>query len=732
MKNAALQYAAKGKPVFPCVPGTKRPLTRHGFKEATTDKGTIDSLWSKSPNANLAVPTGSVSGLVVLDVDIRKGIDGKKSLEELVAAHEPLPTTVVVKTPQGGLHYHFIHPGGRVPCSTGKLGPGLDVRGDGGYVLLPPSKINEGAYTYDSADISPAPLPSWLHELMAAGAGQPRIANVDLNKSARPSGQPGIPPSVRKQIDSGCTAGTRNATAFGIATQLRDEGHDPQLITDLVFQFAARCSPPLPEKEALATVESALKRPARAPAQNPNIRRVEIVERTFFLTPTLDWLPMPEVLPEPAASLVRSGAEAIGADPAAVTLPLLAAAAGAIGTTRRIQLKSGWCEPGVLWTVLIMPSGARKSPCLELAVSALQGKQDQEFQQYKAAMSSYKAALKAAKQEGAALPVEPVATRYVVKDATLPALAGILDQNPRGVLLARDELSAWVGGFDRFQDGEEASDWLEMHRAGPITVDRKSGDPRTIHVAHAAVSITGTIQPGTFVRQVGVKYFENGLVARFLPAMPPKVRRQWTDKTVAPEVSAAMKEVFNRLLNLDLDDRGLGIDLMTTPEAAALYVEFYNAHAAEADTILNDRVLAAYSKLEGAAARLALVIHCLRSAASGNPDPVQAPVDAASMEAGIKLAKWFAHETRRVYGVMAETADQKDARAVMELAKAKGTPLAIRDLMREGPCFDTADRAVTVVNLLIESGYVHWVEEPGKKGKTRTRFALTSSELPQS
>jgi hypothetical protein len=167
--QAALQLASKRKHIFPCRPGAKEPLTRRGFKDATTDPDSIRRWWNDNPDANLAIATGADSGLVVLDVDmdIDKGKDGEATLAALEREHGRLPGTLTVRTPRGGRHFYFKHPGGdlRVQCSTDKLGSGLDVRADGGYVIAPPSRTENGEYRWESKE-AVAELPTWLLNLI--------------------------------------------------------------------------------------------------------------------------------------------------------------------------------------------------------------------------------------------------------------------------------------------------------------------------------------------------------------------------------------------------------------------------------------------------------------------------------------------------------------------------------------------------------------------------------------
>ena len=178
MLDAVLAHAAKSRPVFPCGPD-KSPLTAHGFKDATTDASIITAWWRDHPDALIGMPTGTASGVFVLDVDMKNGHDGEAALQELVARHGPLPDTVEAFTPSGGRHIYFRLPReAQIRSSAGKLGDGLDIRGEGGYVILPPSGQNGHAYAWelssDPDEVRAAPAPEWLLELVAAPPAGPR------------------------------------------------------------------------------------------------------------------------------------------------------------------------------------------------------------------------------------------------------------------------------------------------------------------------------------------------------------------------------------------------------------------------------------------------------------------------------------------------------------------------------------------------------------------------------
>src|SRR5262249_46069712 len=134
------------------------------------------------------------------------------------------------------------------------------------------------------------------------------------------------------------------------------------------------------------------------------------------------------------------------------------------------------------------------------------------------------------------------------------ALAPILLANPRGLLLARDELAGWIGSFDRYSGkgkaGEDAANWLSTFSAGSIIVDRKTGIPRTIHVPQPAVCSWGGIQPAVLQRALGLEHRESGLAGRLLLAYPPRKARRWTEADIDPGAEAELVRLFDRLYEL--------------------------------------------------------------------------------------------------------------------------------------------------------------------------------------
>lgn len=165
LESAALAVAGRGKPVFP-VGINKRPLTKHGYRDATTDPDTIRAMMTMPGVAGIGMPTGPVSGLIVIDRDKKNGVDGIAACQDLEAELGPLPATRQQRTGSGGDQLFYRYPDGAdIPCSAGRIGPGIDIRSAGGYVVLPPSRNESGPYEWIDRR-APVPLPQpWIDRL---------------------------------------------------------------------------------------------------------------------------------------------------------------------------------------------------------------------------------------------------------------------------------------------------------------------------------------------------------------------------------------------------------------------------------------------------------------------------------------------------------------------------------------------------------------------------------------
>ena len=300
--TAALAYAARGWRVFPlhtprrgggcscgrdeCASPAKHPRTAQGFKDASASAAVLREWWRQWPTANIGIATGARSGFVVLDVDPRHG--GNESLATLQERYGALPATLHANTGGGGVHYLFRYPTTDAPDILRNVTDldglrGLDVKADGGYIVAAPSLHVSGAYyewadtssspdTTTDSELSIAPLPDWLLELLSRPRGGADTPAAHVAHDYRPNdgGATGYARVARYYLDKAlerASEGTRNDTGFWLALQLRDAG----LAEGEAMAYLAEYAASVPgtgysEREARASLRQAYRTAPRAAA----------------------------------------------------------------------------------------------------------------------------------------------------------------------------------------------------------------------------------------------------------------------------------------------------------------------------------------------------------------------------------------------------------------------------------------------------------------------------------
>ncbi len=219
LASAAFRLSLRGLAVFPLAEGSKIPIAgSHGHLEASREVE-----WLDTPNANIGVATGARSGIWVLDVDPQHG--GGEPLNALVEQYGDLPSTVSVQTPNGGTHFWWRWPesGPEIRNSAGRVGPGIDVRGEGGYIVAPPSILSDGRrYRWIRGTTEIVPAPDWLVELTIPPPpprSEAAPANVDSDRYIAAA----INDELRQlgQAREGARNDQLNKAAFAIARFVR-------------------------------------------------------------------------------------------------------------------------------------------------------------------------------------------------------------------------------------------------------------------------------------------------------------------------------------------------------------------------------------------------------------------------------------------------------------------------------------------------------------------------------
>jgi hypothetical protein len=219
------------------------------------------------------------------------------------------------------------------------------------------------------------------------------------------------------------------------------------------------------------------------------------------------------------------------------------------------------------------------------------------------------------------------------------------------------------------------------------------------------------------------------LLARLLLTMPPRRQKFWTEADLDPNSEAAIAEIFRALYNLKPSSNAIGEPepaiVPLTPGGRCAWAEFYNEHNAEAVDLCGD-LAAAWSKLEGYAARFALVHHLIRQATG---DAASHGVDTESVAAGVRLSRWFAHEARRVYAMLAEGEDARERRQLAKLIQRKGGSVTVRDWQR-ARSHRTSEDAEAELGSLVAAGFGKWESSATgpKGGRPSKKLVLDNPE----
>lgn len=243
MYHAAIDYIKRGLAVFPLEEKGKRPKTRNGFKDATTDAAQVKAWWQQWPNANIGIATGKRSGgifVIDLDIDEDKGTDGYHTLEDWQRENGKFPETWTAITGRGGYHLYF-HSNSEIKNRAGII-DGVDVRGDGGYVVAPPSVHSNGnryEWEYDPEEF----------DLAEANNNVKYFLDTGINSSGERFSMPDI-----------VNAGERNDMIFRFACMMQAKGaSDEAVFAATMAENNTKCNPPMNEKEVRVIVNSVLK-----------------------------------------------------------------------------------------------------------------------------------------------------------------------------------------------------------------------------------------------------------------------------------------------------------------------------------------------------------------------------------------------------------------------------------------------------------------------------------------
>jgi hypothetical protein len=451
-----------------------------------------------------------------------------------------------------------------------------------------------------------------------------------------------------------------------------------------------------------------------------------------------EWKPFPtHRLPEPVREYVWQAAIAQPCDEALVAVPALVGLGGSIGNYTQFKLKPrrGQCEPPLLWVAIVGDSGLGKTPTLRDAMRPILNRENESLSEYALAYKQFErdvaehAALKPKQRKETSPPkAPPMPERLLVRDHTIEALAMLLADNPRGLILEADELNRHLAAQGKYtQSKDEPDAWNQIFNAGELTVDRKTSMPKTLHVPVAGVSIVGGIQPRILARAMGEEKWESGYAARFLFVSPPALPRVWTDADIEEEVEMRYSAVFRNLWDRPFRNTFTGDAeksiVSPSTEALEAWKSFQNRNA---HLVMNSEgnIQALFSKTQTYAVRLSLIIHMTRWASGEEVDP--STVDGQSVETGIELAEWFRNEALRVYSILRESPKATKERKVLDWIRSTGTVTARELHKAKKTLFNSSAEAEEFLEKGVDDGRLRKRPRPTSKsgGRPTNEFFL--------
>ena len=748
--SAALQYAKRGQHVLPlhgivngvCTCGStecsspgKHPRTLHGLKEATSHHPTIVKWFNQWPNSNVGIATGQGSGFIALDIDPRNG--GDDTLDALIAEHGSLPNTVEALTGGGGRHILFAYDK-RITTSNGKVGPGIDIKSDGGYIVAPPSThASERQYEWELSshpdDVALAIAPAFLM----------RASPDTTTKSVIES--PGIDP---EEVLEGVAEGARDDTLFRYACRLRSEDRPKTEAVALILAAAGRCDPPFPAKAALQKVNQAYKYPpghnsadsadSAEPEWKPPVPFHDFDSPPFPTNALSPWM----------ASFVKAEAVATQTPPDLAGMLALAAVACAAARRYEVKVRGEWSEPLNIFVVVVLPSGSRKSavfrdvtcpiakeeqlamgPMKEIIAAAEEDKKllEDQLKRTRKEVAEGKADKSAAQELATqiasfAIPRFP---RLLADDTTAERLEVLLAENGgrMGVFSPEGDIFDIMAGRYSQARTVNLGVFLKGHAGDDIRTDRIARG--SVVVYHPAITMGLAVQPDVVEGLAANRSFRGrGLTPRFLYSSPDSnigrrdVRPAAVPLLVRSEYEANLSQLISMQPETDGEEEERPRSLSLSGAALEDLLRFAESVELELGPAGNLASIAEWgSKLVGAVVRIAGLLHL-----------ADAPTELERLEVGvdvinraIAIGEYLIPHAKAAFALMGSDPAVNDAQYVIRHITAKGlTEFTRRDLFNETRSrFKKVANMDPALDLLTDHGYIREREAVPRKGPGR-------------
>ncbi|TWB66615.1 DUF3987 domain-containing protein [Bradyrhizobium sacchari] len=546
-QRTALGLAELGFDVFPLLPNQKTPALRDNWKDvASRDPARIKRHWSGENRArNIGIRTGMPfqnGFLVVIDIDTKDGKPGMQSIAELEEQLGKLPATTTFRTASGGEHRYFVAPW-PLGNSNSKLGPGIDVKGVGGYVVGCGSTVDGRAY-----DLANQEGIAELPEGWAAACGRPRERSA-LDRAVPLVDLDG-PFNIERAI-AYLAGGAPSHGTYIVACHVRGLGISQEKCLELIVEHwpgadgktydhietrVRNAYTYAQDPAGIACAEVEFEALDVAPRQPPAGNWDEPADLWKQGKPPADMLE--GIVPPFLNAFGRDRARSLGVNSDAITAAAVAVVGSLIPASNRLQMfqnRSSWSVLCVLWTALVGDPGSAKSAAVKAALafanpvnkawSAAFAKEMANYDRAELAFSARTSKKKKTEEpvepdghpaDVMAKPTPPKSRSKISNDSTTEAIVTRLAETPEVAPLIQysDELSGWLGGMDayRAKGSKDRALWLEAKEGASYRVDRQGRG--SVEAPNLAVSIIGGIQDDLIAR-LAPDLETDGLLQRF-------------------------------------------------------------------------------------------------------------------------------------------------------------------------------------------------------------------------
>jgi len=437
-----------------------------------------------------------------------------------------------------------------------------------------------------------------------------------------------------------------------------------------------------------------------------------------------------QALPECLIPLVKEGAEANCCPPDFIAVPLLTTVGSAIGNSRVLEIKKGWQFKANMYSCIIATPGSAKSPAQDLVTKPVKEKQKEYEIMYDMDLEKYKNDFrqwefdcenaKKGKRVKPEKPEEPTMKEIYTTDSTIEALAQLMENNPRGMYIILDELTAWVNGLNQYKGGRgsDREHYLSFWGGANTKVNRVRKKP--IILDNPFLSVNGCIPPAVLNNLIDERgNGEDGFIHRILFSFPESISQRWSDSEISNETLRKYHELYYKLLQSKSD---VPVVVKLSQDAYGLWVKCFNENAEERDALdFPENLQGVWAKMPSQAARLALIIHTCRYI-SGETN--SGDVDISSIASAWTLVDYFKNHARKVYKQLKEDPEDKTVRKILEWCKKhKKEEVTTRELM-QAKLFKTSEEATLHLRKMQQRS-LGVLEERGQgRGRKKTVFVL--------